>query len=173
MDIKNHILCGCVKHNKIVTWHNILLLWNPLEIQSKNMNIYCETHWKYKARIWIFWSFHTFNGCSRYDVWVIVIKDVHLPDIKFILLGSNIISMDLGWFTFKTMVILVQCIHHLLRHSCFYPIDTHTFLLPCESIHFYRCEQSIIWAVWWCHSGLLVQCSRGLYSATLKHFTWS
>ncbi len=40
-------------------------------------------------------------------------KDVSLPDIKFIVLAINIISMNPWWPTFKTMVLLTQYIYHV------------------------------------------------------------
>ncbi len=41
------------------------------------------------------------------------IKDVILPDIKFVLLANNTIRMNQWLLTFKTMVILIQCVHHV------------------------------------------------------------
>ncbi len=49
-----------------------------------------------------------------------IFKDVILPDIKFILLANNIISMNLCWLTFTTIVILIQSIHHVWRQTIYF-----------------------------------------------------
>ncbi len=61
-------------------------------------------------------------------------KDAILPGTKYVLLANNIISMKLCWLSFKIIIILIQCIHHVWKQTSFFapltPIHFHGHLKP-------------------------------------------
>ncbi len=94
----------------------------------------------------------------------------------FILWANNIISMNLCCLAFKTMVILIQCIHHVWRQIAYFapliPILFHFCVKPCiftDNVNkslFAPCDDVTVG--WWCTSSCII-----LFHTVVKHFALS
>ncbi len=99
----------------------------PVMFSDQSLSIELTWRWSWW---WILWCYSYSIITSHLTTKMhLQLKDVSLPDIKvFSFVANNIISVNLWWLAFKTMVRLTQYIHHVWIQT--------TFFVPLTPIHF-------------------------------------